>query len=319
MSDIIKKLIVIALGGNALLDPKSKGTIEEREFAADQTAEQLIPIFLSDNYEIVLTHGNGPQVGNILIQNDEAAHKVPPMPLDVCVAETQGEIGYILQKALQNAFAKHGMKKSTLALLTQVLVDKNDDAFKKLSKPVGPYYSEEQIREIIKSKDWKFKEDPAGRGYRRVVASPKPVSIIQSNIINDLVKNDYTVISVGGGGIPVYYDEEGNICGVEAVIDKDFASAQLAIDLKADLFIILTNVEKCYINFNKPNKIELNEMNLDEAITYYEQGHFSSGSMGPKVQSAIDFVSLTGNKAIITHIEKLIPALEGNAGTIIHQ
>jgi carbamate kinase len=316
--DKSKKILVIALGGNALLDSKSKGTIEEREAAAALTAEQLIPLFQSDKYDVILTHGNGPQVGNLLIQNEEGASKVPPMPLDVCVAETQGEIGYILQKALQNSFEKHNIKKSTLTLLTEVLVDENDPAFSELSKPVGPYYSLEQTREILKTKNWTFNEDPAGKGYRRVVASPKPIKVIQTNIISNLLSYGYAVICVGGGGIPVYYNDKGEISGVEAVIDKDLASSQLAIDLRADLLVILTNVENCYINFKKPNQIDLRDMNLDEAMTYFDQGHFSAGSMGPKVLSGIEFVLNTGNNAIITRIDKLSTALENKAGTLIH-
>ncbi len=314
-----KELIIVALGGNALLNSKSKGTIEEREAAAALTSEQLLPLFQNSDYDVILTHGNGPQVGNLLIQNEEAASKVPPMPLDVCVAETQGEIGYILQKALQNTFARHGMKTVTLTLLTQVLVDENDPAFSDLSKPVGPYYTKEQTLEILKHKDWTFREDPSGKGYRRVVASPKPIRIMQTNIISDLAAKDYAIIAVGGGGIPVWITKDNEIRGMEAVIDKDLASAQLAVDLKADKLIILTNVECCYINFKKPNQIELRDLNLDEAQTYYDQGHFSAGSMGPKVLSALDFVSNTGNTAIITSIEKLNEALEGKAGTIIHQ
>jgi carbamate kinase len=314
-----KELIIVALGGNALLNSKSKGTIEERESAAELTSEQLLPLFQNSRFDVILTHGNGPQVGNLLIQNEEASSKVPPMPLDVCVAETQGEIGYILQKALQNTFSKNGMKNITLTLLTQVLVDENDPAFLDLSKPVGPYYTKEQTLEILKSKDWKFKEDPAGKGYRRVVASPRPIKIMQASVISDLVARGYSVIAVGGGGIPVWTSKENEIRGMEAVIDKDLASAQLAIDLKADKLIILTNVECCYINFKKPNQIELKDMNLDEAQTYFDQGHFSTGSMGPKVLSAIEFVQNTGNKAIITSIEKLNEALEKKAGTVIHQ
>jgi carbamate kinase len=314
-----KELIIVALGGNALLNSKSKGTVEEREAAAALTSEQLMPLFQNTSYNVILTHGNGPQVGNLLIQNEEAVSKVPPMPLDVCVAETQGEIGYILQKAMQNTFTKHGMKNITLTLLTQVLVDENDPAFSDLSKPVGPYYSKEQTLDILQQKDWKFKEDPAGKGYRRVVASPKPIKIMQANVINDLVEKGYSVIAVGGGGIPIWISKENEIRGMEAVIDKDLASAQLAIDLKADKLIILTNVECCYINFKKSNQIELRDMNLDEAQTYFDQGHFSAGSMGPKVLSALEFVGSTGNKAIITSIEKLNEALEEKVGTVIHQ
>lgn len=314
-----KELIIVALGGNALLDSKSKGTIEEREAAAALTSKQLLPLFRNSKYNVILTHGNGPQVGNLLIQNEEASSKVPAMPLDVCVAETQGEIGFILQKAIQNTFNKCGMKNITLTLLTEVLVDENDSAFLDLSKPVGPYYTKEQTLAILKHKDWQFREDPAGKGYRRVVASPKPIKIMQANVIGDLVTRGYSVIAVGGGGIPVWISKENEIRGMEAVIDKDLASAQLAIDLKADKLIILTNVECCYINFKKHNQIELRDMNLDEAQTYLDQGHFSAGSMGPKVLAALDFVGNTGNKAIITSIEKLSEALEEKAGTVIHQ
>lgn len=314
-----KELIVLALGGNALLDSKSKGTIEEREAAATQTAKQLLNILKSE-YDVVLTHGNGPQVGNILIQNEEAASKVPPMPLDVCVAETQGEIGYILQKAIKNEFERNSITRSILTILTEVMVDENDNAFKVYSKPVGPYYSEFQKNEILKTKSfWRFAKDPAGKGFRRVVPSPKPLKILQTNSIIDLIKSGYLVISVGGGGIPVYYCHKYNeIKGVEAVIDKDLASARLAIDIQADKLIILTNVDACYINFKQENQIELREMNLDEANTYYDQGHFSTGSMGPKIQAAIDFVTATGKNAIISSIEKLDDSLQNKSGTLIH-
>lgn len=313
-----KELLVVALGGNALLDSKSKGTIEEKETAASYTAEQFLPLLTSD-YKLVITHGNGPQVGNILIQNDEAADKVPPMPLDVCVAETQGEIGYILQTAIQNIARDKNIRKSPVTILTQVLVDRYDPAFELPTKPVGPFYTLEKTKQIIKEKKWKFKEDSAGRGYRHVVPSPKPKYIIQTNVIKRLVDEGYIVISVGGGGIPVYTGDAGWLLGIEAVIDKDFASAQLAIDIKADRLIILTNVDSCFLNFKKENQTAIREMNLDEANTYLLQGHFSSGSMGPKVSSAIEFITNTGNEAIITSIENLKSALEGRAGTIIHQ
>lgn len=313
-----KELVVVALGGNALLDSKSKGTIEEKETAASVTAELFLPLLTSD-YNLVITHGNGPQVGNILIQNDEASAKVPPMPLDVCVAETQGEIGYILQTAIQNIARDKNIRKSPVTILTQVLVDRYDPAFELPTKPIGPFYTLEKTKQIIKEKKWKFKEDSAGRGYRHVVPSPKPKLIIQTNVIKRLVEEGYIVISVGGGGIPVYTGDSGWLLGIEAVIDKDLASAQLAIDIKADRLIILTNVDSCYLNFKKENQTEIREMNLDEANTYLLQGHFSSGSMGPKVTSAIEFITNTGNEAIITSIVNLKSALEGRAGTIIHQ
>jgi carbamate kinase len=310
--------IIIALGGNALLNSKSKGTIEEREEASDLTARQLFDI-LSSEHRVILTHGNGPQVGNLLIQNDEASKKVPPMPLDVCVAETQGEIGFILQKSIKNVFDTKKFDKPIATILTEVEVDENDPAFKKLTKPVGPYYTKEQVNEILSSKNWTFAEDPAGKGFRRVVASPRPMRIMQTKLISSLSALGYLVISVGGGGIPVYYNHQKNeFRGMEAVIDKDLASSRLAIDMLADKLIILTNVDNCYINYKKPNQITLTDLNLDEATTYFEQGHFTAGSMGPKVQAAIEFVQSTGNTAIISSIEKLNDAIEGKAGTIFH-
>jgi carbamate kinase len=310
--------IIIALGGNALLNSKSKGTIEEREEASDLTARQLFDI-LSSEHRVILTHGNGPQVGNLLIQNDEASKKVPPMPLDVCVAETQGEIGFILQKSIKNVFDTKKFDKPIATILTEVEVDENDPAFKNLTKPVGPYYTKEQVSEILASKDWTFAEDPAGKGFRRVVASPKPMRIMQTKLISSLSALGYLVIAVGGGGIPVYYNhQKKEFRGMEAVIDKDLASSRLAIDMLADKLIILTNVDNCYINYKKPNQITLTDLNLDEATTYFEQGHFTAGSMGPKVQAAIEFVQSTGNTAIISSIEKLNDAIEGKAGTIFH-
>jgi len=313
-----KELLVVALGGNALLDSHHKGTIEEKISAASLTAEQLLPL-LSSDYSIILTHGNGPQVGNLLIQNDEAAAHVPPMPLDVCVAETQGEIGYVLQTALQNIAAKWNIRKSPATILTQVLVDKGDPAFEAPTKPVGPFYPLDKTRQIIKGKEWKFREDPAGKGYRRVVPSPIPRKILQANLIQELVNHGHIVIAVGGGGIPVYIDDTGKLLGIEAVIDKDLASAQLAIDLRADRLIILTNIDGCYLDFKQEHQTVIREMNLDEAQTYLLQGHFSSGSMGPKVAAAVEYITNTGNEALITSIENLGYALKGRAGTVIHQ
>jgi len=313
-----KELLVLALGGNALLDSHHKGTIEEKITAASATAEQLLPL-LSSDYRLILTHGNGPQVGNLLIQNEDAASHVPPMPLDVCVAETQGEIGYILQTAIQNIARENNIRKSPVTIMTQVLVDQDDPAFETPAKPVGPFYALEKTRQIIQEKKWKFKEDPAGKGYRRVVPSPVPRKVVQAKLIQELVAQGYIVIAVGGGGIPVYVDGTGKLLGIEAVIDKDLASAQLAIDLEADRLIILTNIDACYLDFKRENQTALREMNLDEANTYLMQGHFSSGSMGPKVAAAVEYITHTGKEALITSIENLADALEGRGGTVIHQ
>lgn len=315
----LNSTLVIALGGNALLDSKSKGTIEEREAAAERTAKQLIDIIDSD-YNIIITHGNGPQVGNILIQNEEASDKVPPLPLDVCVAETQGEIGYILQKAIKNELDAHNIKKNIITILTEAIVNENDPAFSNYTKPIGPYYTQEQKNEILRLKpNWRFIADPSGNGFRRVVPSPKPIKILQDNIIKNIINKDNIIIAVGGGGIPVYINHTTNKYeGLEAVIDKDLASARLAIDINADKLIILTNVEYCYLNYNKPNQIVLKEMNLDEAITYLEQGQFSAGSMGPKVQAAIDFITATQKEAVISKLEYLQDAIKGKIGTRIY-
>lgn len=311
-----KELIVVALGGNALSDPKSKGSYRDHINNISFTCESLIPLFKSDN-DIVITHGNGPQVGNILIQNDEASEKVPPMPLDVCVAESQGEIGFLLQITLKNTFRKHDVKKDPVTVITQVEVDKNDDAFNKPSKPVGPYYSKLQAIELIKYKAWKMVEIPL-KGFRRVVPSPKPLRIVETRVIHQLLLHDQLPIAVGGGGVPVIKDANGNLKGVEAVIDKDLASAQLAIDLKADKFIILTNVHCCYLNYGKSSQSKITEMNLDEAVTYLEQGQFSSGSMGPKIQAAIEYLTNGGKEVYITDLENTIQALNKESGTYIH-
>lgn len=312
-----KELLVIALGGNALSDAKSKGSIEDHIKSIEITAKKLLPLFEMD-YDIVITHGNGPQVGNILIQNEETASKVPPMPLDVCVAESQGEIGYLLQQSLRNLFRRNKIKKDVITIVTQAVVDIKDPAFDHPSKPVGPFYNVEQAQKMILEKKWAMHEDPAGKGFRRVVPSPKPHSIVETRVVHQLLFLNQVPITVGGGGIPVIINNEGDYEGVEAVIDKDLASAQLASDLKADKFIILTNVEHCYLNFKKPSQTVLSEMNLDEAHTYMEQGQFSAGSMGPKVQAAIEYLTNDGKQAFITNIENIQKAINRETGTFIH-
>ena len=240
------------------------------------------------------------------------------MPLDVCVAESQGEIGYFIQQTFSNLFQQHKLRKDIVTIVTRVLVDIKDHAFEKPTKPVGPFYSTEQAQHMIKTKKWTMHEDPSGKGYRRVVASPKPIHIVETRLIHQLLFLGNVPIAVGGGGIPVILDKHHQYHGVEAVIDKDLASSQLAIDLKADKFIILTNVNNCFLNFKKRSQTALREMNLDEANTYMEQGQFSAGSMGPKVQAAAEYLSNGGKEAYITSIDKLIPAMNKEAGTFIH-
>jgi carbamate kinase len=312
-----KELLVIALGGNALVEEGKKGTSEDHLNSVYKTFEKLLPLFEMD-YDIVISHGNGPQVGNILIQNEESASKVPSMPLDVCVAESQGEIGYFLQQSLGNLFLQKKIKKEIVTIVTGVVVDKNDQAFEKPTKPVGPYYSQKTAQELISSKKWKMHEDPSGKGFRRVVPSPKPIHIVETRIIQQMLMLGNVPIAVGGGGIPVILNKKNQYEGVEAVIDKDLASAQLAVDLKADKFIILTNVDNCFLNYKQKSQTSLSEMNLDEAVTYLEQGHFSSGSMGPKVQAAVEYITNGGKEAYITSINKAVLALKHEAGTVIH-
>jgi carbamate kinase len=312
-----KELLVIALGGNALVEDGKKGTAEDHLSSVYKTFEKLLPLFEMD-YDIVISHGNGPQVGSILIQNEETAGKVPRMPLDVCVAESQGEIGYFLQQTLGNLFLQKKIKKEIVTIVTCVVVDKKDQAFEKPTKPVGPFYSQQHAQEYIKSKKWKMNEDPSGKGFRRVVPSPRPIHIIETRIIQQMLLLGNVPIAVGGGGIPVILNKKNQYEGVEAVIDKDLASARLAIDLKADKFIILTNVDNCFLNYKKKSQTSLTEMNLDEANTYLEQGQFSSGSMGPKVQAAVDYLTNGGKEAFITSINKAVLALKKEAGTLIH-
>lgn len=312
-----KELLVIALGGNALIESGKKGTSSDHFESILKTARKLLPLFEND-YDIVITHGNGPQVGNILIQNEETASKVPSMPLDVCVAESQGEIGYFLQQTFYNLFQTNNIKKDVVTIVTRVLVDSKDRAFENPSKPVGPYYDYNTAQNLVKTKKWRMSEDPSGKGFRRVVASPYPIHIIESRLIHQLLLLGNLPIAVGGGGIPVRMNKKNEIEGVEAVIDKDLASSRLAIDLKADKFIILTNVDNCFLNFKKKSQTALRDINLDEANTYLEQGQFSAGSMGPKVQAAIDYLTNGGREAYITSIEKIVQAVNHSAGTFLH-
>ena len=312
-----KELLVIALGGNALVEHGKKGTASDHYESIEKTSKKLLPLFESD-YDIVITHGNGPQVGNILIQNEETTLKVPSMPLDVCVAESQGEIGFFLQQIFSNLFHSHKVKKDIVTIVTRVLVDQKDHAFEKPTKPVGPYYDYKNAQTKIKNNKWKMSEDPSGKGFRRVVASPKPIHIVETRLIHQLLLLGNIPIAVGGGGIPVILNKKGHYEGVEAVIDKDLASSQLAIDLKADKFIVLTNVDNCFLNFKKKSQVEIRDMNLDEANTYLEQGQFSAGSMGPKVIAAIDYLTNGGREAYITSIEKVAMALNKESGTFIH-
>jgi carbamate kinase len=303
----MSKLAVVAFGGNALLRAGQAGTAEIQEQNCYDTCKNLIP-FIKDGYNIVITHGNGPQVGNIYLRSDAgySLYRIPKMPLDIAVADSQGEIGYMIERQMRNLLIENGIDKKVITILTQVLVSKEDEAFKNPAKPVGPYYIKEEAELLSKANDWIFKEDPRKRGWRRVVASPVPLNILNSEIISCLVNNGHIVIASGGGGIPVYFDEKKTYRPIEdAVIDKDLASSLLASQIKADVFYILTDIPKVYINFNKPDQKELDVVKIDEAKKYYEQGQFAAGSMGPKILAAINFVDNTARETIITDAARL--------------
>ncbi|MCP1122150.1 carbamate kinase [Bacillus sp. AFS018417] len=309
-----RKKIVVALGGNAI--QSGDATAQAQQEALERTAEQLVKI-MENNVDVVIAHGNGPQVGNILLQQKAAeTEKTPAMPLDTCGAMSQGMIGYWMENAIEKALKKRNIEKDVVTVITRVVVDEKDEAFKNPTKPIGPFYTEEEARKLMETTKATFKED-SGRGWRRVVPSPKPVSIHEHKVINALVEDGDIVIAVGGGGIPVIDSDDG-LKGTEAVIDKDFAAQKLAELVDADILVILTAVDHVYINFNKPNQKKLENVTVDELEQYIQDNQFAAGSMLPKIQAAIHFVNTNPKrKTIITSLEKVYEALEENAGTII--
>lgn len=307
--------IVIALGGNALQSGKSEATAEAQLAVVKKTCEYIADISCK-GYEIGLVHGNGPQVGRILLASETAKDVTPSMPFDVCGAMSQGYIGYHLQQALKYALSKRGKNIPVLTVATQMIVEKSDKAFQNPTKPIGPFYQEAEAKALEEEKGYTMKED-AGRGFRRVVASPLPRKIVEIDAVKKLWDSSI-VISCGGGGIPVVENADGSMEGVAAVIDKDFAAELLAEQVEADVLMILTEVEKVAINFNKPNQKNLDNLNLEDAVKYIEEGQFAPGSMLPKVEAAMKFVRANPNKkAIITSLDKAIEALEGKTGTAI--
>jgi len=311
----MKKLAVIALGGNALLKPGQKGTISELERNAAETCRYFLPLIKND-WQIVLTHGNGPQVGSTLIQHEAAKDIVPAMPLDVCVSETQGSLGYILQQAILNELRRNKIERYVVTMITQVVVDSKDKAFKEPTKPIGPFYTKDQAEALQKEKKWVMFED-SGRGFRRVVPSPTPVKVIQRLMIKELAQSGHIVIAAGGGGIPIYKKDDNDYEGIEAVVDKDMASAIIAIEIKSSVFIILTTVPKVYINFGKPNQQGIVRMTVSQAKKYLDENQFGTGSMKPKVESAVNYLAKIDGKVIITSAENLAEAMEGRSGTTI--
>jgi carbamate kinase len=311
-----RKTVVIAIGGNAILKRDGKGTADEQFESVDKTCGQIIDM-IELGYKVILTHGNGPQVGNILLQNEAGVDEgVPSMPLDVCVSESQGQIGYILQQTLENHLRKRGKLTQVVSFVTQVLVDKKDPAFEDPTKPIGPFYTKKQATALRKRNGWAMMED-AGRGYRRIVPSPMPQRCIERRAVKKLTKQGSVVIACGGGGVPVIL-ERNRLKGVEAVIDKDLASAVLAGNIGAQMLIILTDVEKVSINYGKENEETLDIITMTEAKAYLEEGHFPPGSMGPKIEAAIIYLrKQRRGQVIITSTDTLLKALKGKTGTRI--
>jgi carbamate kinase len=309
-----EKVAVVAVGGNSLIKDKGQHTINDQFDAAKETMGHIAAM-IEAGWNVVITHGNGPQVGFILRRSELAAHELHPVPLDYCGADTQGAIGYMFQKALRNHFEKMGIDKQAATVISQVEVDSNDPAFESPSKPIGSFLEEETAKERM-AEGQAFVED-AGRGWRRVVPSPKPKRVVELDAIKSLIDNGFIVIAVGGGGIPVVEKPNGSLIGIEAVIDKDFASSLMANKLDADLLLISTAVEQVAINFNKPDQEWLDQMTVAEAKQYIEEGHFAPGSMLPKVQACIQFIENGGQKALITDPPNIPRALAGETGTWI--
>jgi len=311
-----KETVVVALGGNAILQPGQRGAFEEQMANVRVTCEQLVQMVESGRYRVVVTHGNGPQVGNILLQNEVGKDVAAPMPLFVCGAESQGLIGLMIQQNLGNLLAARGRADIPIAtVVTQVVVDRTDPAFANPTKPVGPFYSAEEAARLKAEKGYDVRED-AGRGWRRVVPSPDPIAIHEKAAIRQLVEGRTIVIASGGGGIPVVR-EEGELRGVDAVIDKDLAGERLAADVGASIFMVLTDVDQVKLHYKTAQEKGLDTMSVAEAKRYHGEGHFAKGSMEPKVRAAIRFVESGGRRAIITSLDRAFAALEGKAGTTI--
>ena len=306
-------LAVIAIGGNSLILDSKKITVKDQYCAASETSHHIAAL-VAAGYRVVVTHGNGPQVGFILLRSDLARNVLHEVPLDSCVADTQGALGYQIGQTLANELRHQGIQKSIATVVTQVLVDKNDKAFSNPTKPIGSFYTEEEAQKHKAASGWVLKED-AGRGWRRVVASPQPLRIVEEDTVRLLLDQDVVVIAVGGGGIPVRENEKGDLEGCAAVIDKDLASCLLAKNLKADLFIISTGVDKVAVDFKKPTQRELDRLTVAEAKKYLAEGQFPAGSMGPKIEAAIDFLEHGGKEVIITQPFLLEEAIAGRNGT----
>ena len=306
--------IVVALGGNAL-QKDGDATAQAQENVARLTVKKLIPL-IKAGHQIVIVHGNGPQVGNIVLHEEAIdTEKTPTLPLDSCVAMTQGMIGFWLQKAFMEEFKKENIDKSAVSIVTQIEVSATDEAFKDPTKPIGPFYSEAEAMDVRDRKGYNVKED-SGRGWRRVVPSPMPIDIVEKDIVENLLDDDIVVIAGGGGGVPIVKNDNGTYSGISGIIDKDFASELLAEEIKADTFMILTAVDNAMINFGQPNEAALGQISASEAESLIAQGHFGAGSMLPKMEAAVQFAKF-GGKAVITSLENAQTAISENLGTII--
>lgn len=310
-----RKIALIAFGGNAIL-PKDQRGLQSEQMKNSQKAAHLMIHVVKKGYDLIIVHGNGPQVGNLLLQMEESINKIPPFSLEVCDAMTEGSMGFMLEKAIINELRKNSLDKEVATLITQVVVDREDPAFENPSKPVGPFYSKYRAQMLIRQKKWTMIED-AGRGFRKVVPSPRPIDIVPKRVIRDLVHSGKIVIVAGGGGIPVIINARGLFQGVEAVIDKDYAASLIAREVKANLFIILTDVNRVYLNYGKPDETPITTMTVEEAQEYLSQGQFPAGSMGPKIKAAIEYIQSNGKEVLITSASHLKASLINRSGTKI--
>jgi len=310
-----RKYALIAFGGNAIL-PESQRGLQSEQMKNAQKAARLMTHVVKKGYDLIIVHGNGPQVGNLLIQMEESITKIPPFSLEVCDAMTEGSMGFMLEKAIINELRKNSLDKEVATLVTQVVVDREDPAFESPSKPVGPFYTKYRAQILTREKKWKMIED-SGRGFRKVVPSPKPIDVVPKKIIRDLVHAGKIVIASGGGGIPVIINGRGFFEGVEAVIDKDYAASLIAREVKVDLFIILTNVERVYLNYGTPEESPIETMTAKQAKDYIAQGQFPSGSMGPKIKAAVEYIESGGKEVLITSADYFKASLINRSGTKI--
>ena len=306
-------IVLVAMGGHAFMQKGEVGNIQDHERNAAAICGSLMTL-IERGYNLVITHGNGPQVGNLLLQNELTNESVPSMPLDVLVANTEGFLGYVLQQALLNQLRRRQIKRYVVTMITQVLVERDDPAFEKPTKPIGPFLTEEQAKERSNRLGWKIIED-SGRGWRRLVPSPHPVRVVQRLMIRDSARAGHIVVACGGGGIPIIRKDDNDYEGIEAVIDKDLTSSVLGSEIGADLLVILTDVPQVYVNYRKPNQYALGAVTIEELEKLQAEGHFAAGSMGPKVEAIIAFLRSGGKRGLITNPSSLSDALDGRAGT----